>query len=160
MDFETTTTHCPVCRGDVERSADVIAGLAAVPKRVAAALDAAPARKGDGWSPPEVVAHLADTEVFRGWRIRRIISEDAPVIESFDEEAWARAFRYEERDLPTSLATFEINRRSNLELLRVAGEGALTRTWQHPGKGTLTLGDLVNHTSDHDLAHLRQIMGT
>ena len=160
MDFETTTTNCSICRGEVERFADVIAGLAAMPERIAAAINAAPPHSGDGWSAAEVVAHLADTEVFRGWRFRRIISEDAPDIESFDEEAWARAFRYEERDLPTSLATFEINRRSNLELLRLAGEGALDRTWRHPDRGTLTLGDLVNHTSDHDLAHLWQIIGT
>ncbi len=160
MDFETTTAYCKICRDDVERSTDVITGLAVTPERIAAALDAAPPHSGDGWSAAEVVAHLADTEVLRGWRFRRIISEDAPVVESFDEEAWARAFRYEERDLTTSLATLEINRRSNLELLRLAGESALDRTWQHPQRGPLTLGDLVNHTSDHDLTHLRQIMET
>ena len=160
MDFETMIAFCKICRADVERSANVTTALAAMPDRVIAALDAAPAGDGDGWSPPEVVAHLADTEIFRGWRIRRIIGEDAPVIENIDEEALARACRYEERDLPTSLATLKINRRSNLELLRLAGESALDRTWRHPDRGPLTLGDLVNHTSDHDLAHLRQIMGT
>ncbi len=160
MNFETTPAFCKICDADVERSADVTAGLAAMTARIAAALDAAPPQRGDGWSPPEVVAHLADTEVFRGWRIRRIIGEDAPVIENIDEEALARACRYQDRDPPTSLATFEINRRSNLELLRLAGGGALDRTWRHPDRGPLTLGDLVNHTSDHDLAHLRQIMGT
>ncbi len=160
MDFETTTAYCKICGGDIERAADVIGGLAVTPARIAAALDAAPPHSGDGWSQSEIVAHLADTEVFRGWRIRRILAEDTPVVESFDEEAWAKAFRYPERDLPTSLATLDINRRSNLELLRLAGDGALDRTWRHPDRGPLTLGDLVNHTSDHDLTHLRQIMET
>ncbi len=160
MDFETKSANCPICRGDVEHYADVIAGLAVTPERIAAALDAAPPHSGDGWSAPEVVAHLADTEVVRGWRIRRIIGEEAPVVESFDEKTWATTFRYPERDLATSLATLTANRQANLELLRIAGEGALTRTWRHPEKGVLTLNDLVNHTSDHDLAHLRQIVGT
>ncbi|HEY5625398.1 MAG TPA: DinB family protein [Dehalococcoidia bacterium] len=160
MDFETTTAYCKICRGDVERSADVITDLADAPGRIAAALDASPAHGANGWSPPEVAAHLADMEVFRGWRIRRTLAEDTPTIESLDEETWAAALRYADRDPSMSLATFEINRRSNLELLSLAGESALNRTWHDARKGPLTLGDLVNHTSDHDLAHLRQVMGT
>jgi len=159
MDSETTNAYCNVCSADVERSADVMAGLTAAPERIAAALDAAPPHSGDGWSAAEVVVHLADMEVFRGWRIRRTLAEDTPAIESLDEETWARTFRNPDRDPSMSLATFEINRRSNLELLRLAGESALNRTWHDARKGPLTLGDLVNHTSDHDLAHLRQIMG-
>jgi hypothetical protein len=113
----------------------------------------------EGWGPREIAAHLADTELFRGWRIRRILAEETPLIERFNEEAWAAALSYSERDIPTSLATFGANRRANLELLTLAGEAALARTYRHAELGRLTLRDLIWHTSDHDLAHLRQLRG-
>jgi hypothetical protein len=159
MDFETVSAFCRICGRDAERSADVVAGLLAMPERLAAAHEAAREAPGDGWSPRAVLAHLADTEVFRGWRIRRILAEPEPLIESFDEDAWARIFHYEERELATSLATFSVNRLSNLELIRLAGAPALERNYRHAQRGILTLSDLVHHTSDHDLAHLKQITG-
>jgi nuclear transport factor 2 (NTF2) superfamily protein len=158
VDFETTTARGEICGRDVGRAADVMAALASMPELLERALAAArPAP--DGWGPREVAAHLADTEVFRGWRIRRIVAEERPLIDGFDEEVWAIALSYAERNIATSLAAFAANRRANLELLRLAGDAGLRREYRHAQLGLLTLDDLVRHTSDHDLAHLRQLRG-
>jgi hypothetical protein len=164
-DLATTTAHCKICQKDVDRFSDVVSAMLAMPERLAAALESAPEQASQGpagsrdWSPREVLAHLADTEVFRGYRIRRILSEDNPLIDSFDEEAWAIAFHYDHRELATSLATFSVNRLSALELIRLAGGQSLDRPYRHAALGPLTLADLIHHTSDHDLSHLRQITG-
>jgi hypothetical protein len=158
-DLPATTAYCKICQTDVERFSDVVSSMLAMPERLATALQSAPEHTGDGWSPREVLAHLADTEVFRGYRIRRILSEDNPLIDSFDEEAWAIAFHYDHRELATSLATFSVNRLSTLELIRLAGGESLDRPYRHAAIGPLTLADLIHHTSDHDLSHLRQITG-
>ncbi|HUF53681.1 MAG TPA: DinB family protein [Dehalococcoidia bacterium] len=166
MDLYTTTAHCKICQKDVERFSDVVSAMLAMPERLAAAVESAPEHTDDGpdgsmdWSPREVLAHLADTEVFRGYRIRRILSDDNPLIESFDEKAWASAFHYDHRELATSLAAFSVNRLSTLELVRLAGGQSLDRPYRHASLGPLTLVDLIHHTSDHDLAHLRQVTGS
>jgi hypothetical protein len=158
MDYELTTAHCKICGRDVERATEVVAELLAMPERLAQTYDSAPEHTGDGWSPREVLAHLADTEVFRAYRIRRILSENNPTIPSFDEERWANVFHYDQRELATALAAFSVNRLASLELIRLAGGESLDRPFQHAERGALTLNDLIHHTSDHDLAHLRQIL--
>jgi hypothetical protein len=42
-------------------------------------LDRRPAR--GGWSPREVVNHLGDSEMISAFRLRRLLAEDAPVIQ-------------------------------------------------------------------------------
>jgi len=157
--FETRPTPCVVCRADVDQPLDVFAALAAGPDMIAAALaDVSPAAR-DGWTPREVAAHLADLEVHRGVRVRRILAEDRPNIEPLDQDAWANALHTTERDVTYSLETYTTNRHSILEILRLASEAALSRTYQHNVFGRMTLGALMDHTTHHDLAHLRQILG-
>jgi DinB superfamily len=88
-----------------------------------------------------------------------VLTEDNPQLEPLDQSALAECLRYDERDIDLALETFAANRAANLELLRLAGDTGLARTYKHPDFGRLTLAILMNHTADHDLAHLRQITG-
>jgi hypothetical protein len=151
------THDCPVCRETMPLPEDVIAALAETPGRLAEALRAAGAREPEGWSPQFVAVHLADLEVSRGWRFRQILSEDNPLIGTLDQDSMSENLRYDERDLELALETFSANRAANLELLRIPGEAGLARPYSHAVFGPMTLGMLVNHTYDHDQAHLRQI---
>ena len=159
MDFETTTTNCPICDADVEVPADLFAGMAQMPKVIARAFKEPHAMRGEGWSPSQIVAHLADVEVAEGWRIRQTLSEDRPELQAFDQNAWAEALDYKARDLATSLAAYGANRQLNLELLRRAGDAGMARIFRHPEFGEQPLSVLITHIADHDLAHLRQIRG-
>ena len=49
------------------------------------------------WSAREVVHHLADSETISGIRLRRLLIEDNPVIQGYDEAEYARHFRYQDR---------------------------------------------------------------
>jgi hypothetical protein len=159
IDIETRRHDCPICRGIVDVPVDVMGALAEMPRRLGEALRGASDPPRDGWSPGFIAVHLADLEVSRGWRIRRVLTEDNPQLEPLDQNALSERLRYDERDFTLALETFAANRAANLELVHMAGEAALARTYQHPDFGQLTLGILIDHTADHDLAHLRQISG-
>ncbi|MEX0682704.1 MAG: DinB family protein [Dehalococcoidia bacterium] len=160
MDVQTTTHHCPICDADVEIPVDLFGGMAQMPKVVARAFKEPHAMGGgEGWTPHGVVAHLADIEVTLGWRIRQVLAEDAPQLQPFDQDRWADALEYKERDLATSLAAYGANRQLNLEILRRAGDAGLERLYRHPEFGERPIRTLVEHIADHDLAHLRQIQG-
>jgi len=133
--------------------------MAAAPRFIAKAVRDAPAEGGPGWSPPEVAAHLADTEVVTGWRLRQILAEDEPTLQPYDQEKWAAALRYGERNTDLALEAFAAARQANLELLRLLSDRDWERGYLHLEYGRQTLRVKIQHLSDHDLAHLRQICG-
>lgn len=52
----------------------------------------------DKWSVGEILAHLADSEIVRGWRMRQILGSPGTPIQAFDQDSWAAAAHYEKRD--------------------------------------------------------------
>jgi len=157
MDIATITRNCPICGADVEMPADTLGAMAEMPKTISHTFREPRSLRPESWTPHEIAAHLADIEVVLGWRIRQVLAEDEPMLQPFDQDVWAAAFHYADKDLATSLATYAANRQANIELLRAAGDGGMARKYRHPEFGHRPLRDLIEHISDHDLAHLRQI---
>lgn len=157
--MQTVTKLCPICDADVEIPADLLAGMAQAPGRIGKAVRSVAGRDADGWSASEIAAHLADIEVGIGWRMRQILAEDSPMLQPFDQDAWAKALRYDERDTETSLAAYAAERALNVEIMGRLDEAGWNRMYRHPEFGNRTLRVLVEHIADHDLAHLHQIRG-
>ena len=55
------------------------------------------------WSIAEILAHLADTEIVAGWRMRSVLGANGTTIQPFDQNAWAAVFQYNQRDAKRSL---------------------------------------------------------
>ena len=159
MTQEIVLDFCRICGTEVDTPVDTLTALAAAPEAIAKAMSDAPAGARDGWSPGEVATHLADTEVVTGWRIRQILAIDEPEIQPYDQDKWATALRYDERDANLSLEAFAAVRRANLEILRLLSDEDWERVYVQPEYGRQTLRAKIRHISDHDLAHLRQIQG-
>ena len=159
MQIETTKQYCQICGGEVEMPVDTLAGLAAAPGIIAEAVTSGRRKGAQGWTPQEVAAHLADTEVAFGWRLRQTLAEDEPELQGFDQERWAAAMHYDERDPDVSLAAYAAARAADVELLRMLDEAGWERHFRHSEFGRLTVRVMIKHKSDHDLAHLRQIRG-
>src|SRR5678815_725241 len=51
------------------------------------------------WSAREIVHHLADSETTSAIRVRRLLAEDSPVIQGYDQDLYAQKLRYNERDM-------------------------------------------------------------
>jgi hypothetical protein len=74
---------------------------------------ASPAGTGE-WAIIEVVSHLADTEERALTRVRRMLAEDSPFLEPFDQEALAEQRGYLDLDLQGELARLEELRRQHV----------------------------------------------
>src|ERR1700692_422174 len=66
----------------------------------------------------EIVAHIADTELVGGYRIRAILGAPGSQIIGFDQDKWVTALHYEKRNLRKSFETYRALREANLALLK------------------------------------------
>jgi hypothetical protein len=142
-----------------------IAQVAALPAEIAAAvrgLDDAkldtPYREG-GWTPRQVVHHVADSHMNAFVRVKLALTEDRPVVKPYDENLWAA--------LPdTRKAPIE----SSLELLRglhtrwtilwtSLREADFAREFAHPEYGPRALDWVLALYAWHGRQHTAHIMG-
>ena len=70
------------------------------------------------WSAAEIVHHLADSEMTAVIRLRRMIVEERPVIQGYDQEAYADRLRYNGRDIRPALDALRSARATTVQLLR------------------------------------------
>src|ERR1051325_6329964 len=68
------------------------------------------------WSAAEIVHHLADSETASGLRLRRLLAEDHPLIQGYDQDAYATNLYYNEREIGPSLDAFRGARASTAQL--------------------------------------------
>lgn len=132
------------------------------PEVLAAALTGAAGAEVDfhepgKWSVRQIVAHLADSEIVVCFRMRRVLAEDNPRLEAFDQDMWAANLDYSRRKPSQSLETFRRIRTENYELLKDLKEDAFRRTGDHSERGKLTLLDLLRYFAEHVENHTQQI---
>jgi hypothetical protein len=136
---------------------------AAAPAKLAKLLkgvSAAKARKRPApgkWSIAEIVAHIADTELVGGYRIRAILGNPGTPIIGFDQDVWVTALHYDKRDLKRSLEQYRALREANLALLKTL----TPEQWKHHGmhneRGPETVETIARMFAGHDLNHFQQI---
>jgi hypothetical protein len=109
------------------------------------------------WAAVEVVAHLADTEERALGRVRRMVAEDAPVLEPFDQAALAVERRYLELDVAMELRRFAALRADHVALLESLDDAGWSRTGIHGEHGRMTVERYETHVAAEDVDHLAQI---
>ncbi len=109
------------------------------------------------WSPCQIVAHLADCELVFAFRLRQTLAMNAPVIQPFDQDDWAR--QYASYDMPAALEMFRAARGWNLKLIGGLREADFRREMTHPERGTMTFQTVLETMAGHDLNHLGQLQG-
>src|SRR5262249_4602864 len=75
------------------------------------------------WSTLEVVAHLADTEIYYTDRIERTIALERPLLMGVDERLYPERLNYHAFDLAEQLALFTALRRHGTRILRLQPPG-------------------------------------
>ena len=109
------------------------------------------------WSVRQVVAHVADAELHAAFSFRKMLAEDAPAVDSFDQEAWARNLDYARRKPKQSLESFRRVRAENYDLLKDLPPGAFQRTGSFAGAGPVTLQAVLEEYASHAESHARQL---
>src|SRR3990170_2694517 len=125
--------------------ADIVAALRALPDQVEELLrglsdDQLRRRPAPSeWSLLELCCHLRDAAEIEGLRIRRLVEEDEPSIEPYDQEALARERNYQGDDprrALTALRAFWGGLAYQLERL---SEAQWQRAGIHPEQGRVTV---------------------
>jgi len=133
------------------------------PRRLRAALASVPVDalqwrpKPGEWSAHEVVVHCADSETQSASRIRTLMCTDNPVIQGYDEAAWARALDYHAHPVDVALATVDAVRADTAALIRRLPDAAWRKEGRHTESGRYTAEDWLTLYADHLENHARQI---
>lgn len=109
------------------------------------------------WSAREVVHHLADSEAIAAIRLRRLLVEDAPVIQGYDQEEYARRLDYQSRPMEPALRAFEAARSTTAQLLDVMTDADWQRVGVHSESGRYSTARWLEIYSAHAHEHAAQI---
>lgn len=109
------------------------------------------------WSMQQVLAHLADSDLVWGWRLRLIVAQDRPPLTGYDQDAWADRLGYADTDPDGSVSRFRILREDNLRLIRRCTPEDLQRVGVHVERGEESLEHHLRLYAGHDLLHLNQL---
>jgi hypothetical protein len=109
------------------------------------------------WAIVEVVGHLADTKERALGRVRRMLAEDNPVLEPFDQEALAEERHYLDLDLNQELDRLEQLRRQHVAVLEALDAQGWERTGRHGQHGELSVELNETHVAAEEVDHLAQI---
>lgn len=133
-------------------------GYVAVEAALAGITDAEldhPAPDG-GWTARQVAHHLADSEATAYVRLRKLIAEDDPQIQGYDEPEFARRLHYD-RPIATSLAVLRAVRAASLELLESLSPAEWDRSGTHAESGAYSVDRWLEIYASHSHDHAAQI---
>jgi len=109
------------------------------------------------WSIAEIVAHIADTELVGGYRMRAILGAPGTPIQGFDQDVWVTALHYDKRDPRKSFEQFCTLRAANLALLKTLTPEQWEHYGMHSERGKESVAHIARMFAGHDINHLAQI---
>jgi len=109
------------------------------------------------WSAREIVHHLGDSESTSAIRIRKLLVEDDPVIQGYDQDQYATRLRYNDRDMAPALEAFRSARETTMQLLPSLSDDDWQRAGTHSESGRYTLEDWLRIYAAHAHNHAAQI---
>lgn len=109
------------------------------------------------WSAAEIVQHLADSEMTSAIRLRKLLTEDFPVIYGYDQDNYAERLRYNERDLAPALDAFRAARATSLQILQNFSEEDWQREGWHNESGRYSVEKWLEIYAAHAHEHAEQI---
>jgi hypothetical protein len=113
-------------------------------------------RKG-GWTGKEVLIHIKDSETVSYDRLRRIISEDNPILWFFEQDKWQKNLNYKDQDIELAKKLFIITRESLIEAVDMHFKKYKSKAGVHSRRGITTMKQLVEFHIWHTGKHLNQL---
>ena len=109
------------------------------------------------WSAAEIVHHLADSEMQSAIRLRKLLAEDHPVIQGYDQDEWATRLHYNDRPIGPSLAALKAARESTQQLFLLMTEADWRKLGWHTDTGSYHCERWLTIYAEHAHGHARQI---
>ncbi len=116
-------------------------------------------RDEDGWSPRQVIHHLADSEAQSYARLRRLIAEPGTMIQGYDESIWAEnsTLGYKSEPIESALEVFAAVRKASYELILRLTTTDLERFGEHSESGRYSINDWLTNYINHPIDHANQM---
>ena len=112
---------------------------------------------GGRWSIAAILAHLAESELVFGYRLRLIVGANGTPIQAFDQNIWqSNAAGLRARPLQ-ALELFSVLRRANISFLNSLTPEQWKSYGLHAERGEESIGRMVELYAGHDVNHVRQI---
>lgn len=103
------------------------------------------------WSTHQVIIHLADAEQAFTHRIKRILAEDRPTYNKWEENDFVSRLCYADQSAEDAMTTIEVLRRQLARILRKMPADVLERKGVHSQAGEQTAREVI----DKDIWHLQ-----
>ena len=110
----------------------------------------------DEWTPRMIAHHLADSEMTSAIRLRRLIAEDNPVIDGYDEVEFAKKLTTD-RPIEPSLEAMRWARESSAQIIERLTDDEWRRTGRHAESGAYSVETWLEIYAAHPHDHAAQI---
>src|SRR5687767_1321719 len=110
---------------------------------------APPEAEAGKWTIQQVVLHVCDSELVYANRMKRVIAEDNPTLQGYDENKWVAGLHYAEQSADDAVKLVDLARQQIARVLRKLPESAYARAGNHTEYGKRTLAQLVEGAVKH-----------
>jgi DinB superfamily len=109
------------------------------------------------WTACEIIHHLADSETTSALRLRRLLVEESPLIQAYDQDAFADSLHYNDRELSPALEAFRSARATTAQLFPFMTDEDWRRSGTHSESGPYSAEDWLRIYAAHAHNHANQI---
>jgi hypothetical protein len=109
------------------------------------------------WTARQLIHHLADAEMFEALTLRRMLAENMPVLQHWDEDRYAQRLHYD-RPIGLALKSFSNTAAVNAELLSRLTDAEWKREGNQEKPWSLTVEGWLEDKVDHIHQRLMQIL--
>ena len=115
-----------------------------------------PYRSG-GWTARQVAHHLPDSHLNAYVRFKLALTEEEPMLRTYEEADWAKLADVRETPVEVSLDLLDALHQRWVVLLRSLSEKDFARTARHPGWGRISVDWLLAQYAWHGRHHVAHI---
>lgn len=163
--FPTGKFHRPKGPLDAAERTRVIDTIAATPKNLGDAVRGLNDKqldtpyRPDGWTVRQVVHHVADSHLNAYCRVRLALTENAPLIKTYDQAVWAKLSDAMTAPIESSLPLLTALHDRWVRLLRSLKPADFAKTMTHPEHGAISIDYLLALYAWHGPHHVGHITG-
>lgn len=113
----------------------------------------------EGWTVRQVAHHVPDSHLNAYVRFKLALTEDTPLIKTYEEAAWAKLPDTFSVPVEVSLVLLESVHRRWVAVLRSMSAADFERALRHPDHGIINLNQLLGLYAWHGRHHVAHVTG-